>query len=284
MLDAQLRLEYAAAVTRFGGGQANAVRLIRRQGLEAFESIHASLTEVQLDEVLRSVEDLQAAGVDALLLGEAGYPLMLANAGVAAPALFMKGQQDLLEHRGFGVCGSRNATDESLRAARACSESIAIHDFTVVSGYARGVDMTCHVGALAAGGTTVIVLPEGILNFRIKRGDLESLWDPARTVVVSQFAPRKPWSAGGAMGRNAVIAGLSHGLVVVEAGETGGTLAAGMHALDRGQPVLTLELSGAPAGNRMLQARGAIPIRSRQELEAYLLHLPSNGSPQLTLL
>jgi DNA processing protein len=86
------------------------------------------------------------------------------------------------------------------------------------------------------------------------------------------------------MTRNAVISGLSRALVVVEAGETGGTLAAGLHALDRGQPVLVLQLFGAPVGNQILLDKGATPIRSREELESRLTDLPTNGSAQLSLI
>lgn len=155
---------------------------------------------------------------------------------------------------------------------------------SLVSGYARGVDMVTHVGALAEGGTTVIVLPEGIERFRVRHGEFAEVWDPSRAVVVSQFSPNQPWNAGAAMARNAVISGLSRALVVIEAGDTGGTLAAGLHALERGQPVLVLHLDGEPAGNRILMGKGAIPVRNRQELAARLTDLPTAGSTQLSLL
>lgn len=284
MVDAQLRLEYAVAATRFGRGQVTVARQIRRRGLDAFDAIHRALTSEQLTEVLATVDELRADGIGALLLSEPDYPRTLVDAGVTAPALFVKGPLRLLDRHGLGICGSRAATAEGLRAARACSELIASHGFNVVSGYARGVDMTSHIGALSAGGSTIVVLPEGIQNFQIRRGELEALWDPTRIVVISQFSPRQPWRAAGAMARNAVICGLSKALVVVEAGETGGTLAAGLHALERDQPVLTLELFGAPPGNQVLVSRGATAVRDREQLEGALFNLPSNGSPQLTLL
>lgn len=284
MLDAQIRLEYAVAASRFGRGPATVAAKVRKEGLSAFESIVDELTDDQATEVMELASQLHADGVSALLAGEPGYPVVLANARVSAAVLFIKGSRQLLDRPGLGICGARNATAEGLKAARSCSEVIASLGFNVVSGYARGVDMACHSGALAAGGTTVVVLPEGIQNFKIRSGEFGQLWDPARVVVVSQFSPRQPWSAAGAMARNSVISGLSQALVVVEAGETGGTLAAGMHALDRGQPVMALELFGAPPGNRLLQDRGATPIRSRDELESCIAEPPPSGSAQLTLL
>jgi DNA processing protein len=242
------------------------------------------LSQDQADAVEQSVERLASQNVSALLLGDADYPAMLAASRAAPPALFVRGAHELLREPGIGTCGSRHAAEASLLAARACSETVVAHRLSLVSGYARGVDMVTHIGALAQGGTTVIVLPEGIERFRVRRGEFADVWDPSRVVVVSQFSPNQPWNAGAAMARNAVISGLSRALVVVEAGDTGGTLAAGLHALERGQPVIVLQLDGEPAGNRILLDQGAIPVRSRQELTERLTDLPTAGSTQLSLI
>lgn len=86
------------------------------------------------------------------------------------------------------------------------------------------------------------------------------------------------------MARNTVISGLSQALVVVQAGETGGTLAAGEYALQRGQTVLTLQLFDAPVGNRLLIDNGAKVIRSRHHLETALDDIDGDDSKQLTLM
>lgn len=284
MTDPLTSLRFAVAATRPGNGGARLAARVRRSGLDCFAEIIRNLPQAELDAVEVAACRLADEGVGALLLGETDYPKMLADSRTAPPVLFMRGSQQVLHASGIGACGSRNASDESLRAARACSDVVVGHGLNLVSGYARGVDMVAHVGALAHGGATVIVLPEGIERFRVRRGDLADVWDPSRAAVVSQFAPNQAWNAGAAMARNAVITGLSRALLVVEAGATGGTLAAGLHALERGKPVLVLELESAPAGNQMLLDRGAIPVRSREELASRLADLPSNGSAQLSLI
>jgi len=138
--------------------------------------------------------------------------------------------------------------------------------------------------ALSNRGTTVIVLAEGINHFRVRKGEFAGVWDPQRAVVVSQFAPDQKWFASGAMTRNAVISGLSDALVVVEAGETGGTLAAGEYALNNGQAVLALQLFGSPPGNTVLIDKGAKVIRSRRHLGKALDYLAAGGSKQLSLM
>lgn len=284
MFDASTRLRFAIASARHGGGAMKLATRVRREGPEVYEDVVDSLTGSQIEDVDATAERLSDQGIDALLLTDDGYPPLLAESHKAPAVLFVKGPHQLLRQSGIGTCGSRHAGEESLRAARTCSEVVAARGFNLVSGYARGVDMVTHVGALTRGGTTTMVLAEGIEHFRVRQGDLTEQWDPTRCVVVSQFSPTQPWSAGAAMTRNAVISGLSKALVVVEAGETGGTLAAGLHALERGQPVLVLQLAGAPAGNQILLDKGATPVHSRGDLERRLADLPSNGNTQLSLI
>jgi len=211
-----------------------------------------------------------------VLLGSPEYPYLLSRVRTAPPFLFYLGGADLLTAQGIGMCGSRNASDEGLRAAEACGEVATQQGLTVVSGYARGVDTATHVSALSSGGSTVIVLPEGINHFRVKRGPVADVWNEERVLVVSQFSPGRPWSAGNAMARNNVIIGLSLALVVVEASEKGGTLAAGTKALQLNKPVLTLEFAMNPRGNAELIRQGAISIRNRTELRIRLMEVTKN--------
>jgi DNA processing protein len=232
--------------------------------------VFEQLSQRDRDQVNAEADTLTEQGVSAMLLGSDVYPRTLADIRGAPPCLFYRRPVDLLTGAAIGMCGSRDATPEGLRAAGTCGEVAAHQRITVVSGYARGVDMSTHVSSLAAGGATVIVLPEGITRFRVKRGSFAEGWDPKRAVVVSQFSPSRPWSAGAAMARNTVIIGLSRALVVVEAQDKGGTLAAGLKALDLNRRVIALEFAQTPRGNAILLERGAVAVRSRAELAEYV--------------
>jgi DNA processing protein len=140
-----------------------------------------------------------------------------------------------------------------------------------VSGYARGVDMETQLGALEANGSTVIVLAEGITYFRKKRAFAGIRFNETNVLAISQFPPTQPWAASAAMTRNAVIAALSQAMLVVEAGEKGGTLKAGLQAIDMGCPVYAIAYSDdPPPGNEVLFRRGALPLRSSRELLSML--------------
>jgi len=273
-------LRLAVAVVRYGHGPRRLAKQLRQRGPQAAHSLYEQLTAEQRDDIDSEAQTLEADGVDAVLLGLGSYPAVLTTLRQAPPVLFYQGNDRLLRMGSVGICGSRNASSQGLRAARACGEEIARCGLIVVSGYARGVDTEAHAAALDAGGQTVMVLAEGIARFRVKRWLASRSHDQRQVAVVSQFSPGQTWSAGGAMSRNDVIIGLSLGLVAIEAGETGGTLAAGLQALDEQRPVLALEFrEDMPQGNKILLDGGAIPVRNRRELRERLRQLLAGDLP-----
>ena len=197
------------------------------------------------------------------------YPESLKNIlGKHAPAdLYFKGNLSLLNKYGVGFCGSRNASEKGLVTAKDCSEQVAKHSLTIISGYAAGVDMTAHRTALESGGETIIVLPEGIGHFTIKK-DLRDIWDWSRVLVLSQFKPSEIWQAYRAMTRNQVIIALSRAMIVIEAQEKGGTIEAGKSALKLDMPLFVAEYEDMQRtpGNSLLLQLGANKL-SKNRLE-----------------
>ena len=257
------------ALTAFGHPRTpgRIMELLRTDGVSALDGIYSQLPGPEMRRVEEQVLRLLDDGVDVLFWGDDRYPRQLLNAPGAPPILFVRGNEQLLEQPGISMCGSRNVSEQGLQAAAACGYEVARYGMVVMSGYARGVDMETHLAALNNDGTTVIVLAEGINHFRIKKALPRELFTRERVVVVSQFPPSQPWSAGAAMTRNAVIVGLGLALVVIEAGDKGGTLAAGQHALRAGRPVFVLDFGDStPPGNRILLQQGATAVTSRPSL------------------
>jgi len=245
----------------------------------------SSLGEVgsgpSLETYRQEADELYERGVDVVALGDDRYPARLTATKAAPPLLFTWGNTDLLRESAVGMCGSRHVSTKGIEAARVCGLEVSAHGLSVVSGYAKGVDTETHLAALDAGGRTVIVLAEGINGFRRKRAFAGVPFDEEHILVLSQFSPGQRWNVGAAMTRNGVIAGLGHALVVIEAGETGGTLNAGIQALEMGRPVLALEFSSqeTPAGNRLLFEKGAIRIHGRVHLGRVLEAIRVAESP-----
>ncbi len=268
-MDTLTELELAIGATRHGSGRPKLATRVQLHGLEAFHHVLEQLDDRTRASARDEAARLAERGVTAVLRGSTKYPKLLNMIENAPPALFVLGNTSLLSEPSIGVCGSRNASDEGLRAAKICGQIAATRGLISVSGYARGVDMAVHVATLEHGGSTIIVLPEGIQKFKVKRGKIDTVWESSRTLVVSQFSPTQPWTTGGAMTRNSVIIGISLALVAVEAGETGGTLAAGKRALELGRPVITIEFTRTSRGNSTLVDNGAVAARDEIELGSF---------------
>jgi len=197
----------------------------------------------------------------------------------APPVLFMRGNPDLAMKAAVGFCGSRAASAKGLTVASDCARSLAREGVNVVSGYARGVDLAAHRAALEVGGTTTMVLAEGISHFRIK-GELRDVMDEdlSRVLVISEFPPGLPWRAHNAMARNRTICGLANAMVVIESGAEGGTFEAGRTALELGEPLFCVEYAEATpsaAGNPYFLQRGALGLRRAKSGEPNLTQLLS---------
>jgi DNA processing protein len=210
-----------------------------------------------------------------IALGDESYPRRLASLlGTKAPVeLHLMGNLNLLDQHAVSFCGARNASEKGIGAAALCARKAVLHGFVITSGNARGVDRATHYEALANGGNTILVLPEGLDNFRIAP-ELREVWDWDHVLVVSQFVSNAVWRAYQAMERNKVIMGMSCAMIVIEAGEKGGTRAAGEEALKLSIPLFAVDYgydgSVAP-GNRALIDQGAKRLKKGRE----------NGEPNL---
>jgi DNA processing protein len=209
---------------------------------------------------------------------DSAYPASLRSlfGGLASPDIWYLGNIDLLKAKGVGFCGSRNASEAGLAVAADCATQLSKNRVAVISGYAPGVDMASHEAALAHGGDTIIVLPEGIDRFRIKK-TIKPIWDWSRVLVISYFQRNAIWRADRAMDRNKVIVGLSQAVLVLEARDRGGTLNAGFCALQMRKPLFVVffeNMTDGREGNRQLIDQGGVPLqRSRSSGHAELRYM-----------
>ena len=193
------------------------------------------------------------------------------------PVLSMIGNINLLSNRTVGFSGSRKVSEKGVAITKDCVEQLSQEkDISIVSGYAQGVDKEAHYTALASGGSTIIILPNGISSFYVRQ-ELKDVWDWNRVLVISEYLPKDKWSVSRAMNRNNTIIGLSDIMVVVEAGLTGGSLDAGLRTLEDNKPLYVPLYSDYPEsalGNKVLLERGAKCIRrSRQSNRANVMAL-----------
>jgi len=223
----------------------------------------------KLDEASAEWDELRDKGVQLFPFTDSRYPKRLLSVRNSPPILYAWGNTALLNTTGIGICGSRNPSVDGLRHARRFGRFAAQLHLTLISGYAGGTDTEAHLGALEGKGSTIMVLANGIANFRMKTAfkDFNNLSE--RVLLLSQFGPTQRWIVGTAMERNKVICGIADGLVIVEAGASGGTLNTGRECLHQGKPLWVIQYQRpkeTAAGNEILIQEGAIPLHTEKDL------------------
>ncbi|MBQ3562395.1 MAG: DNA-processing protein DprA [Clostridia bacterium] len=177
--------------------------------------------------------------------------------------LYARGQKIDTSAPHFAIVGARDTTDFGKKAAYSLGAKLALSGFTVVSGGALGVDCMAHMGALNAGGKTIVVLGCGIdANYLMAQVSVRQRAEKSGTVI-SEFPPKTPASVYTFPVRNRIISALSSGVAVIEAGKKSGALITANCAIEQGK-----ELFAVPGninarqyeGTNDLLRDGAIPL------------------------
>ncbi|HEU4618096.1 MAG TPA: DNA-processing protein DprA [Gammaproteobacteria bacterium] len=184
---------------------------------------------------------LAAPGHALIPRGSAGYPDLLASIPDAPLALWIDGARpELLAAPQIAVVGSRNATRGGRETAERFARFLAESGLTITSGLAAGIDEAGHRGALGTDAATVAVLGCGIdrvfprANARLYREIA------AAGLLVSEYPPGVPPRGWQFPDRNRIIAGLSLGTLVVEAGRRSGALITARLATELGREVFAI--------------------------------------------
>lgn len=188
------------------------------------------------EEVLNSA---RRRGGRVLVPAQNEYPRVLLNLHQPPPALFVRGDLELLQ-KGVkvAVVGARRASPDAKAAASRLGRALAAAEVPVVSGLARGVDRFAHEGCLAGEGGPVAVLGTGF-DEAYPPGHAELQEEVARRgCLVSEYPPgtrARPWHF---VARNRIIAALATLVVVVEAGKRSGALITAEFANELGREVM----------------------------------------------
>ena len=120
-----------------------------------------------------------------------------------------------------------------------------------------------HLEALKEQCSTIIVLAEGIERFKIN-SELKNFWDWDNVLVISEFEPNSNWTVYNAIKRNKTIISLSKAMIVIEAGEKGGTFNAGDSTLKMKKPLFVVEYFNQHEnnkGNELLIKKGGEKLK-----------------------
>lgn len=185
----------------------------------------------------------QRRGIRLVCPGDQEWPTQLAVLGDRAPyALWVRGSADLRYGclRSVSIVGSRAATPYGMHVATEMAAALGERGWTVVSGGAFGIDGSAHRGALATEGATIAVLAGGV-DCPYPAGHAQ-LFDAivAQGVLVSEWPPGRHPTRRAFLVRNRLIAALTRGTVVIEAGLRSGALSTARHARDLCRPLMAV--------------------------------------------
>jgi DNA processing protein len=183
---------------------------------------------------------------------DTSYPANLREIPLPPERLWVRGRVEADDTLAMAIVGAREATPYGVGCAERLAEDLAARGITIISGLARGIDSAAHRGALRAGGRTIAVLGSGVDVIYPPENRRLALQVAEGGAVVSQFPPGTPPLAGYFPARNRVIAGLSLGVVVVEAAEKSGSLITAGLAGELGREVMAV-----PGPLTSLMSRGA---------------------------
>lgn len=217
----------------------------------------------------QTIRLLEAHHVQLLTAYEDTYPALLKETYNPPAVLFYQGTLTALD-KTIAIVGARKATAYGLNAAQTLAEELARQGVVIVSGGARGIDTKAHRGALRGNGRTLAIVGHG----------LDTMYPPenralfteiltAGGAILSEYTFGMPPRAANFPARNRIIAGLSQGVIVVEAALKSGSLISADFALEEGRDVFAVPgsiFSSQSRGTNALLRKGAIALTQSEDV------------------
>lgn len=225
---------------------------------------------------------LQKAGVSRFgvrVLGAREYPERLLDANFPLRFLYYQGWWDLVNTPSVAVVGTREPSSEGRARAVRLVKQLVADKFTIVSGLARGIDAIAHQTAIDAGGMTVGVIGTPLShNYPNENKDLQQRI-AQEYLLISQVPIIRYSHQHPAQNRlffperNITMSALTQATVIVEAGETSGTLVQARAALAQGRKLFILDScfkNDHITWPAKFEEKGAIRVRDYGDLRQHL--------------
>ena len=207
------------------------------------------------------------------------YPEKLRDAASPVELLYFRGWWNFVETRCVSIVGTRHPSEDGVRRARKIASQLAAEGFTIVSGLAAGIDTAAHQATLDRGGRTIAVV--GTPLGTVYPAENEQLQEviAGEHLLISQVPVLRYARQSIAQNRfffperNKTMSALSEATIIVEAGETSGTLIQARAALKQGRKLLILDScfrNSAISWPSLFESKGAIRVRDYDEIEAAL--------------
>ncbi len=179
--------------------------------------------------------------------GTSEYPERLRDAAHPIELLYYQGWWDLVASRSVAVVGTRKPSRDAVLRTRRLVRELVNDDFTVVSGLAAGIDHAAHQTAIEGNGRTIAVIGTPLSHVYPKQHAALQSQIAERFLLVSPVPVRRYESQDYRLNRlffperNVLMSALTEATIIVEAGETSGTLIQAKAALQQGRKLFILD-------------------------------------------
>ena len=192
-------------------------------------------------DLMERVAEAEQHGFGTLIPADREWPAGLDELGDRAPyLLWTQGATSFLATAlsdRVTITGARASTHYGEHVTNDLATGLADEERVVIAGGAYGIDNAAHRGVLAAGGQTIAVLATG-LNRRYPAAHTELLDRIGDTgLLVSELPPGVAPTRDRFIARNRLMAALSGGVVIPEAGVRSGSIATVLTARGLGRGV-----------------------------------------------
>jgi DNA processing protein len=221
-----------------------------------------------------AVEEGGSLGFEVIPYSSHRYPAPLRATSLPPAALFVRTQKGdfSFPSQMVAVVGTRAASVEMCQRTSLLGAQLARSGLCVVSGLALGIDGAAHRGALTVkvSSPTIAVVAHGLeRTYPPSHAKLADTIIDHGGAIVSEYPPGTEPLKHHFLERNRIVAGLSLGVVVIQAGERSGSLVTARFAAEYGRDVFVLEAEDGDVrclGGAHLIEEGAIPIAGAHEV------------------
>ena len=209
--------------------------------LFSFEEIKKIKSAISSGIGLKTAQKLAKLGIFALFYGEDDYPESLINIPDSPVVLYGIGDKRLLSETLISIIGTRTPTRYGKDVTEIFTKSLSSAGLVTVSGLAYGLDGMVASSTLDVNGKTIAVLGGGLDKiYPSNNTELARKIVKNGGLLLSDYLPGVRPQAHFFIERNRIIAGLSLGLIVTEAGEESGTFSTIKFALDYGKELFVV--------------------------------------------
>ena len=209
---------------------------------------------------------LKNAGIEWRLRVDKDYPPALNYylAKYAPKVIFLKGNANLLSKPLVAIIGTRGSSRWGEDNTEEIAKKLGEMGMLVISGSAKGIDTSAHLGVLEGGSKTIFVPGKSLLSFKFPL-PVKDLISRENHLILSPFPPDVQNTKDLPIRRNPVVAALASSILVGECGLRGGSSYVVHLALKAKKPLYVIadsrdNFKTTPIGNKSLLSCGAIPI------------------------